>query len=385
MAKKQATARAEKFPLWRHPRGQWCRKRKGRFYYFGLDRDAALKRYVTEWPEILAGRTPEPNDPAAASVADVVNSYLTEKRRRVDTGELSARSFADYYAVCEEVVGTLGRTRPVAGLRPEDFARLRAKAAARRQSPWSLLSFVTRARMIFDHAFAFDLIAAPVKYGGAFDRPPKKTLRASRAKRGPKLLDAADLRKLIASADPQLRAMIYLGLNGGMGATDCARLPRAALTDRPGWLDFARVKTGQARRLPLWPETVKALAAVGKVRPAPKDPADADLVFLTVFGRPWVRFNSDGMGKRSAIDTINKQFVKLAAKCGVELPSGFYLLRHVFRTVADEVLDRPAIDLVMGHSDNTMADHYRERSADERLVAVVDHVRRWLIAARPTK
>ena len=32
----------------------------------------------------------------------------------------------------------------------------------------------------------------------------------------------------------------------------------------------------------------------------------------------------------------------------------------------------------MGHGDQTMASHYRERIGDDRLKAVTDHVRSWL-------
>ncbi len=57
---------------------------------------------------------------------------------------------------------------------------------------------------------------------------------------------------------------------------------------------------------------------------------------------------------------------------------GFYSLRHTFRTIADGCRDFPAINLVMGHADHTVADRYRERIDDARLVAVVGHVREWL-------
>jgi hypothetical protein len=69
----------------------------------------------------------------------------------------------------------------------------------------------------------------------------------------------------------------------------------------------------------------------------------------------------------------------LMKECGVHKPgNGFYTLRHVFRTIADETLDRPAIDRVMGHSDGTMAEHYREKISDDRLIKVSNHVHDWL-------
>ena len=60
---------------------------------------------------------------------------------------------------------------------------------------------------------------------------------------------------------------------------------------------------------------------------------------------------------------------------------GFYTLRHTFLTIGEETRDFPAVQLVMGHSDNSMASHYRERIADDRLEAVAERVRKWVLGA----
>lgn len=57
---------------------------------------------------------------------------------------------------------------------------------------------------------------------------------------------------------------------------------------------------------------------------------------------------------------------------------GFYTLRHVSRTIADESKDQPAVDFCMGHEVAHMSSVYRETISDDRLHAVVDHVRKWL-------
>ncbi|HKB05860.1 MAG TPA: hypothetical protein VKD90_26935, partial [Gemmataceae bacterium] len=293
-----ATRRApDKFPLWLHPIGQWCKKHKGRPYYFGTDREAALKRYVNEWPDIVAGKARKRSREKVVTVADVVNSFLTEKRSKVESGELSERTWADYYAACDVVVDHFGRDAVVTDLGPSDFAALRKKTAIGR-GPVSVLNFVTRVRVLFKHAYDFDLIDKPVKYGSAFSRPPKAKLRLVRHLKAKRLIPAAELLKLIDGADAQLRCMIYLALNGGMGSTDCAQLPRSALEQRPGWCVYPRPKTQVRREFPLWQETVEALAAVQAIRPAPNDAADDRLVFLTRLGKPWVRFHGDGEGKR---------------------------------------------------------------------------------------
>ena len=59
----------------------------------------------------------------------------------------------------------------------------------------------------------------------------------------------------------------------------------------------------------------------------------------------------------------------------------FYTIRHVFETQAGESRDQVAVDAIMGHADSSMAAAYRERISDERLVAVVEHVRnKWLFS-----
>ncbi len=84
---------------------------------------------------------------------------------------------------------------------------------------------------------------------------------------------------MIDTADVQLKAMILLGINGGMGNTDCSSLPLSALDLDGGWLNYPRPKTGVDRKIPLWPETIEALRQVVANRRKAADEADAELVF----------------------------------------------------------------------------------------------------------
>ncbi len=368
-----------KFPLWLHKSGQWAKRINGRCYYFGTDADAALKKYAAERDAIETGREPRP-DADSLTVKGLVNAFLNEKRGRVDVGELSPRTWAEYLATGKTLTAKFGPGRMVADLRPDDFAGLRA-AAAKRYGPVSLTNYITRVRVFFKYAVDFDLLDRPVRYGAGFDRPPKKAMRAARTAKGKRLVAAADLWKMLDQAGSQLKAMMLLALNGGLGSSDCAALAETNLSSRPGWVEYPRPKTGADRRFPLWPETAQAIKDAAKTRPAPRAPAHAGLVFLTRTRVPWVRFDDTG-GKRTVIDSVALMYGKLRTAAGVAHVGSFYALRHVFRTIADEVPDRPAIDLIMGHVDQTMADPYRERIADERLTRVTGHVRAWLLAGK---
>jgi integrase len=66
-------------------------------------------------------------------------------------------------------------------------------------------------------------------------------------------------------------------------------------------------------------------------------------------------------------------------KLGLHRPGlGFYALRHTFKTIGGDSRDQVAVDHIMGHRRNDMASAYRERIDDARLVAVTEHVRKWL-------
>jgi prepilin-type processing-associated H-X9-DG protein len=60
----------------------------------------------------------------------------------------------------------------------------------------------------------------------------------------------------------------------------------------------------------------------------------------------------------------------------------FYALRHTFETIGGESRDQIAVDFIMGHARDDMASLYRERISNERLLAVVAHVHKWLFGVR---
>lgn len=356
--------------------GQYCKRYKGHVYYFGNKLDEALKRFAEEWPDIIAGRQRRQRD--SITVADLVDHFLTIKRQAVDEQELSARTWSEYHRCCEFIATAFGNSQYVSDLRPEDFRKLRTLLATH-FSANSLTKYITFTRSVFAWGFESDLLTVPVRYGNFFDKPAKRVLRMERAQKQAKLISAADIHKLLAAAEPQLRAMILLGINCAYGPTDCATLQRETLEVKPGWINFPRPKTGIARRCPLWPETIAALELVSEVRPSHKYEADSDNVFITKYGHRWVRFVDRGNEKRGSVqNSIAPEFRKLCKKAGVKSPGGPYCLRHVFRTIADNTKDQVAIGIIMGHHDESQANYYREKVDDARLEAVTKYVRDWL-------
>lgn len=358
------------FPLTAHPAGYWCKKIRGKLYYFGpwADPDAALQKYLKDKDALHAGRKPR-EESAGLTVKELANRFLNSKAASRDAGELTPRSWQDYRDACDLLVNHFTKNRLVADLDPEDFAELRRKLA-KKWGPGTLGNVIQRIRVAFKFAADNGLIDRPVRYGQGFKRPSKKTLRIDRAKKGMKLFTAEEVRRVLDVASVHLRAMVLLGINAGFGNADCGNLRMSALDLEHGMIDYPRPKTGIARRCPLWPETVAALRESLARRPKPQSEDHATLVFITKYGKPWVKDIADS--------PITKETRKILDQIGMNGSRNFYTLRHTFRTIADEAKDQPAADYIMGHEVPHMSSVYRERISDERLKAVADHVRHWL-------
>jgi integrase len=363
------------FPLTPHPSGRWCKKIRGKLHYFGPWRhpDRALTKYLSQKDALHAGRKPRAES-VGLTVKEVVNTFLANKQALVENGELSPRTWRDYKETTDLLVSHFGKHRPVADLAPDDFAALRKKMAKR----WGLhrvAKNIQYTRSVFKHAFDAGLLDTPMRFGPGFERPSKKTFRLERARQGPKLFTRDEIHKLLGAAGTSMKAMILLAMNAGFGNGDCANLPLSAVDLEGGWIDFPRPKTGVPRRCPLWPETVAALRDVLGERPEPKEAEHAGLFFITSHRGSW--------GKETSDNPVSKETAKLLRELNIagRKGLGFYTLRHIFRTVADEAKDQPAVDFMMGHESAHMSSHYRERINDERLTAVSHHVRTWLFNA----
>ncbi len=359
------------FPLFPHATGRWAKKVRGKLHYFGpwADANAALTKWLNQKDELLAGRVPRPpRDDATLRL--LANRFLTAKEKLRDGGEITPRTFQDYHDTCARIIRALGADRFIDDLDAQDFESLRSELAKSR-GPVALGNEIQRVRIVFRFAYDATLIPQPVRYGPHFKRPSRKVLRHARAARGLRMFEASQIRAMIKNAGMQLRAMIYLGVNAGLGNSDIGNLPKCAVDLKTGWMSYPRPKTGVARRCHLWPETVAAIKAAVAKRPSPKDPADDGLLFITKRGYRWSKDTPDS--------PVSKETAKILGELKiVRRGLGFYALRHTFETIAGETLDQPTVDYIMGHARDDMATTYRERIGDDRIKRVSNHVREWL-------
>ena len=126
MAAKQKTKPSkprDNFPLTAHPCGQWCKKIKGKQYYFGPWHDAAAAetRYLKEAAGLHAGTGRAAGIETgsnALTVVDMCNQYIAAMQMMVDQKRRSPRTLGSIVVSCKKLVEHFGRSKLAAAHTP---------------------------------------------------------------------------------------------------------------------------------------------------------------------------------------------------------------------------------------------------------------------------
>ncbi len=384
-----------RFPLTPRTDGRWQKRISQRAYYFTGDWREALKELNHVLTEIKAGRDPlDAIKSEAVTLFEVCDRFIIDRKQRQKEGLLTQRSLDDYERVVTRLRKVFGDETPAELIGPADFARLR-ETISRTRGIVALGNEIQRVRSVFRFAEAAGLVNRnSINFGPAFRKPTKRELRkhrqASQQLNGKRLFSQSQILAMLDAADSQMRAMILLGINCGLGNSDLGQLTVGNLDLDSRWLDYPRPKTGIERRCPLWPETVDAIREVLKERErGAKSKLKRDsLVFLTATGLPWHRDKSDSPISKKFGDllrSIDKTAEAQALERKFPVPEklkrngvNFYALRHTFATIGAGTRDQVAANYLMGHADHSMAAIYRETIDDSRFVAITEFVRAWL-------
>jgi integrase len=379
------------FPLFAHASGTWAKTVNGKHVHFGPWHDplGAEARWREYDDARKAGRNPRPVSDGSVTLKELGNRFSTFHHNRALAGEIRLSSFRDIKRAVKNFLALVGEWVQVGKLTPDQFGAFRTWLAKTNKS-YAINRNITLVKSMFKWAYDNDLIDRPIKFGPGFAKA-----KASSQRRGKKvrMFTADEIRMMLENAKQPLKAMLLLGINCGFGNTDVGTLTRSAIDLDAGVIDTHRAKTGVARRCVLWPETVAALKEVYASRPKPKNPDDADLVFVTFWGAPFVReVKKEKNGviiKVTAIDSLALLFRslmatielwKINAKTGRPASDGrsFYTLRRTHRTWSDECADPHAAALIMGHDFNSVAGLYVQRIEDHRLHSIANHLHKKL-------
>ncbi len=373
----QSKERGDAKPF-QHATGRWAKKVNGKLFYLGYVKDdpkgkQAWQTWLDIRDEVRAGRTPRRLGARGVTIKGLCDEFLNHKRLLVESGDITGQHHRSLEKSCRLLATVVGKLRIAAELAPEDFALLRSKLADR-YGPERLKCEIVRIKSVFRWGSDNGIIPAIPKMGTAFAPPAMRQIRLARAERGQRCFRPGEIRKLLAAADDQFRAVILLALNAALGQADIAGLTLDTIREAisTGFLSYPRHKTGIPRRCWLWPETVVALETALAGRTTPARAEDDSLALLSPEGLKW---SSDD----ARLDRLGRRFKWLLGKCKLTGKGlSFYRLRHTWRTVADEVLDAAAADLVMGHLPPGMSNRYRQKIGDDRVRRVCEHVRTWL-------
>lgn len=367
------------FPLFAHASGKWAKKVRGRMHYFGSwdDPIGALNEWLAQKDYLIAGTDPKFGE-GEHDIGSLVNDFLDSKEQQKSDGDLTQAAFDDYFRVCERLASFFGKSRLLSTIDAPDFQRLRASFPDT-WNPSTVNNNIARISAVFNFAYEVGAVDRPIRKGPNFKRISRKRQRLERAKKPKKLFSAQEIHKLIDAADFQLKAMILLGINAAYGNADVGRLTIPMIDFKRSWMEGLRQKTAIERSAWLWPETIAAIneAIENKYPNAPNSLADH--VFVTKRRQQWHK--EDG-----SADPLSTAFQKLSKAVGCYRRGvGFYALRHTFETIAGNAKDQIAVNYVMGHCDDSMAEVYREGIDPQRIIDVCSYVRDWWLKGKPLK
>ena len=113
--------RSDKFPLTLHSTGQYCKKIKGKMYYFGNDKKVALQRDLEQAAYLHMGKGAKPKLNDNFTLKTFCNLYLDHQESRVADGEIKLRHLNDQTSILRAFVRFIGSNRFVSDISTIDL------------------------------------------------------------------------------------------------------------------------------------------------------------------------------------------------------------------------------------------------------------------------
>ena len=360
--------RSDKFPLTLHPTGQYCKKIRGKLYYFGCDKQQAFQRYLEQAAYLHAGETPNSQEFGTNTyLKDVCNLYLEHQHSRIQAGEIKLRQVYDQTALLKDFVQHMGTSRRLSEINTIGLQDYRRRLIKQDKSAARINNYISALKAMYHWAIENELMSNAPILSAIKKLPRSKTTKPT--------FTPEEIRRLLNHASLRMKAMIWLGLNCGLGCTDCAELLWENVDLEAGRINFPRTKTGVARYLPLWKETVDAIKVL---------PRTNKRLFNTKQGHKVVRFierrDTKGVAKVVKCDNVSREFAELTKRTGTrkEKGAGFYTLRRTAATLAARSGDAFAVQRLLGHADLKMATTYVQ-DVSEQTDRVINNSRKFIV------
>jgi len=361
--------RSDKFPLTLHTTGQYCKKIKGKMYYFGSDRKEALRRYLDKATYLHGHQENVRSKPTEdhMTLKQLCDMYLKYQYSKLQANDLTASHHNEQIGSLNKLMAFLGQNIAINNISTLDLQNYKRRIQKSHVSVCRLNLHISILKALFHWARKNDVLAN-IPNIDAVSRG--KIIHQERF-----TFNSEHITRLLSVADVKMRAMIWLGLNCGFGCTDCSELKWSDLDIVGARVKLARKKTGISRDLQLWPETVAALEKI---------PRKGQLVFYTSRGTPYIqtllKTDGNGNGKYTTLNAITTKFSRLIRKSGLEVPqgTGFYSLRRTAATFAARSGEPFAVQRLLGHADLQMATRYVQ-NVSAQTDRVIENSRKYVI------
>ncbi len=366
--KSKRKTRSKRFPLTLHPTGQYCKKIRGKLYYFGTDKSFALQKYFEQASDLHAGRGRAlGSESCDVTLKDLCNLYLEHQRTRADAGEIKLGQVYDVTISLRNFAQFIGPARLVSEVTTLDLQNYRTALIHKGKSATRINNQVSAFKAMYHWAQENEVI----------DKIPSLTAikKLPNPKKPKPVFDPDDIVSLLTHADRQMTAMIWLGLNCGFGCTDCSELLWKHVDFEASRISFPRPKTHVPRNFPLWMETTQALKVLTRKN---------NRVFNVDGGQKCVRFvertKRNGTTGIVKIDRVSSAFKRLMKDAGINKGKGvgFYTLRRTAATLAARSGDPFAVQRLLGHADLKMATTYVQ-DVSEQTDRVINNTRKLIV------
>ncbi|MCL5281311.1 MAG: tyrosine-type recombinase/integrase [Planctomycetes bacterium] len=339
-----------KYGLRLHGNGQWCKKIRGKRWYFGTDFKLAEQDFARRLRQIELGEMDPEEAAQELTLGELAVDFLRHCEARVTVEEIGERQYRDLGWHLARFEKHLGAARKVVTIKTPDLQDYRTHLINEGLAGNSVNRAMGAVKRLFHWAHDNEKI---------FTLPNLRAVKKVTVRiRKRQVFTREQIRDLITVANTNMRAMIWLGVNCGLGCTDCALIRWENLDLQSRRMDYPRIKTGIDRNLRLWPETIAALEAVRTWSVNHRRPVGPeDLVFRTKQGNPYVQLTAKTRNPDSA---LTKEFLKVMRKAKIDKAkgTGFYTLRRTGATFTAKSRDVWAVKGFLGHAGLDMATHY---------------------------
>jgi len=114
MSKTKRKTRSDKFPLTLHSTGQYCKKVKGKIYYFGKDKKQALERYLEQAAFLHNGKAKMfKTTHGNITLKSLCTIYLQHQQAEATSAEITIRHHADQISCLKKFMSFIGQHRKI--------------------------------------------------------------------------------------------------------------------------------------------------------------------------------------------------------------------------------------------------------------------------------